>query len=365
MKINYKMDSIASFKKYYEYGYFAWPSITKLDDNTLVVGVSGFRRHHLCTDGKIVVYYGSKDGKKWSTPRIIEDSQIDDRDTGVLCIGNNNILVSWFTGGHFKANWDNDEKTNMAVSFWSKSKFDYYSGSFVKITSDKGTKFSKKIRVGVTSPHGPIRLEDGSLIYLGNIFGNETKVPELMAIKSNDNGKTWENLGKIPYSDEEFINKSYHEPHIIELNKNKLLAVIRDQSEYVSVGKVYRVLYSKSYDNGVTWEKPLPLGIEGSPPHLMRHSSGALICTYGFREYKDRGVAFKNSGSGQRVIISYNNGKTWSKPYNISDHINNVDLGYPATVELEDKSLYTVYYQQESENHHPGLLYSKWELPKE
>jgi len=363
MKIEYQMGVIASYKAFYEYGYFGWPSVTKLEDGTLVAGVSGLRRHHVCNDGKILLYYGNSDGTKWSCPRIVEDSQIDDRDTGVLCIKGNDILVSWFTGQHFYANWENDEKTNKAVSFWSKEKFDYYNGSYVKISKNDGEEFSENIRVNVTTPHGPIKLKSGALIYLGNTFVKAKKAPEIKAIRSDDNGYTWYDLGSIPYnSAEQFVHKAYHEPHVIELSENELFAVIRDQSTYKETGKVFRVIYSNSHDNGKTWDDPQSLNIEGSPPHLLMHSSGALICTYGFRELDF--VKEKNSGSGQRAIISYDKGRTWSKPYIISDHIGTYDLGYPCTVELNDGSLYTVYYQRESNKHHPGLLYSKWKLPK-
>lgn len=361
MKAVYKMGAIASFEKYYEFGYFGWPSVAKLEDGALVAGVSGLRRHHLCINGKIVLYYGSKDGNQWSCPRIVEDSQIDDRDTGVVAVGGNDVLVSWFTGKHFTAKWDNDEKTTTAVSFWSKEKFEHYHGSYVKVSKNGGKEFSEKIKVGVTAPHGPIKLKNGSLIYVGNTFNDGLDFPEIKTIRSDDNGFTWYDLGVIPYSDDAFVNKAYHEPHVIELENNHLFAVIRDQSTYEDIGKVFRVLYSHSYDNGLTWDKASPLGVVGSPPHLMKHSSGALICTYGYREQHDPNP--QNTGSGERAVISYDNGKTWSEPYLISDHIDNGDLGYPCTVELDDHSLFTVYYQRESSEHHPGLLYSTWELP--
>jgi len=356
---NYVMGKIASFPKHYEYGYFGWPSVAKIEDGTLVAGVSGMRRHHLCTDGKIVLYYGSKEGLSWSAPRIVEDSQIDDRDTGVLCIEGNDILVSWFTGNHFKASWDLDDKTQKAISYWSEEKFRDYSGSFVKVTSKNGKKFSDKIRVGVSAPHGPVKLNDGSIMYMGNVFDKDGKYPLVEVIKSSDGGYTWEKVGQVPYADG-ITHKAYVEPHMIELLNGTLFGVIRDQSEYEDIGKVFRVLYTVSSDRGKTWAVPKPIGVEGSPPHLMMHSSGVLICTYGFRAYdcvKDTG-----EGSGQRAILSYDNGKTWSEPRKISDHIGNWDLGYPCTVELEDKSLFTVYYQQEDSEHHPGLLYSKWSI---
>lgn len=356
---NYTMGTIASFPKHYEYGYFGWPSVAKTEDGNLVAGVSGLRRNHLCVDGKIVLYYGSKDGHSWSTPRIVEDSQIDDRDTGVVCLSGNEILVSWFTGNHFGSAWNLDEKSKKALSFWTEEKFDEYSGSFVKVTSDNGKKFSDKIRVGVSAPHGPVKLKDGSLMYMGNKFDRKKKYPQVEILKSCDGGYTWEYVGTVPYGSG-ITKKFYVEPHMIELPDGSLLGVIRDQSTYEKQGKVFRVLTTRSEDRGKTWSVPQPLGIEGSPPHLMMHSSGALICSYGYRAFD--WLKNNDGESGQRAVLSYDNGKTWSEPRRISDHVGNHDLGYPCTVELDDKSLFTVFYQKQDENHHPGLLYSKWNI---
>ncbi len=40
------------------------------------------------------------------------------------------------------------------------------------------------------------------------------------------------------------------------------------------------------------------------------------------------------------------------------------DLGYPATVELADGSLFTVYYQQAAGGEKCSILYSRWRLPE-
>ena len=41
----------------------------------------------------------------------------------------------------------------------------------------------------------------------------------------------------------------------------------------------------------------------------------------------------------------------------------NGDLGYPATVELSDGSLFTVYYQAAVHDEPTGIMYTHWELP--
>ena len=38
------------------------------------------------------------------------------------------------------------------------------------------------------------------------------------------------------------------------------------------------------------------------------------------------------------------------------------DLGYPATVELSDGSLFTVYYQRVPGDRQDSILYTRWEL---
>ena len=45
---------------------------------------------------------------------------------------------------------------------------------------------------------------------------------------------------------------------------------------------VYSPFTKVSHDDGHTFTKPHPVGLEhGSPPHIMRHSSGVLIASYG------------------------------------------------------------------------------------
>ena len=48
---------------------------------------------------------------------------------------------------------------------------------------------------------------------------------------------------------------------------------------------------------------------------------------------------------GTYAVISGDGGKTWTREYALSEPIDNNDLGYPATAELPDGSLVTVYYQ--------------------
>jgi sialidase-1 len=107
-----------------------------------------------------------------------------------------------------------------------------------------------------------------------------------------------------------------------------------------------------SVDGGKTWSAMKPTGVLGSPPHLVRHSSGVLVCVYGYRA----------PGFGQRVLLSKDDGATWEN-WIIRDDAPHSDLGYPASVELSDGNIYTIYYQAASKDEKCSLMWSRWRLP--
>jgi sialidase-1 len=114
------------------------------------------------------------------------------------------------------------------------------------------------------------------------------------------------------------------------------------------------ILQTESEDGGKTWTAPWPAIRHGGPPHLMRHSSGVLICTYGYRE----------TPFGQRVMLSGDDGKTWETDYILRDDGPDRDLGYPGSVEMPDGTIFSVYYQKIADaTEKCSLLWSRWELP--
>ena len=85
---------------------------------------------------------------------------------------------------------------------------------------------------------------------------------------------------------------------------------------------------------GRTWSVPTPLGFHGSPPHLLAHSSGALVCVYTNRgtEQTDPGAAKSLrattfTGFGQRAMISWDKGCTWVYDYVLRNDGVDQDLG--------------------------------------
>ena len=94
--------------------------------------------------------------------------------------------------------------------------------------------------------------------------------------------------------------------------------------------KKFSIYQSVSVDGGKSFSVPVRLLGEcgGAPAHLMKHSSGVLISTYGYREQP----------YGIRAMLSKDGGKTWQTDLVLWDKGVNGDLGYPCSVELSDEA---------------------------
>jgi hypothetical protein len=348
------------------FGYFGWPTIARMEDGTLVVASSGLRTEHVCPFGKTVLNFSKDDGKTWSPPQVINDSPLDDRDAGVISLGGKSLLVTWFTsdtrqyfsGLRKKMSPDNIAAWEKILNTWTDEVMKQWLGSWVLIMDDRQT-WSKPIRVPVTAPHGPIRLSNGDLLYLGKLrsqTGDLLRTGEIVACRSKDGGRTWTPLGSVPVCDgTRLVN--YYEPHVVEIEGGKLIGMIRFQyhgKDDPAKDQInFTIFQTESEDGGKTWAKARPTGVHGSPPHLLRHSSGKVICVYGCRR----------PPYGQRAMISADGGKTWETDWILRDDGPDSDLGYPASVEMPDGSIFTIYYQKYKAGEKCSLLWTRWRLP--
>lgn len=353
------------------FGYHAWGTVTKLTDGTLVAGCSGGRVYHVCPFGKSMLFFSHDDGETWSAPMIVNDSWMDDRDVGLTALPNNGLLMSWFTLGYDIL----DERDAILKTIYSESEYQLVNayraaaycdpeqtpGSFVRLSRDGGMTWGEPVRVKVTAPHGPILRKDGSLLYLGKSADVPSEAGDVIAYRSVDDGQTWEELGHVPQMQGASL-KYMCEPHAIELESGRILGAIRyEGGSFKDRDQRYRqwtILLTWSDDGGITWNEPYAMDVCGSPPHLMRHSSGAILMSYGVRTTGEQ---------SERVKISWDEGKTWTQDVVVFDNVPDWDMGYPSTVELQDGSLLTAYYQKYQEgdviDKKASFLYTKWQLP--
>ena len=71
---------------------------------------------------------------------------------------------------------------------------------------------------------------------------------------------------------------------------------------------------------------------------------------------------YRRKPFGNQARISEDHGRTWSAPITISADGHSGDLGYPSTVELDDHSLLTVWYEQLKDNPYAVLRQARWRL---
>ena len=377
---NQQLDSshgiVASYPNQF-YGYFGWPTLTRMPDGTLLAAASGLRNYHVCPFGRTTICTSNDNGNTWTSPKVINDSPFDDRDAGILSIKENDLILSWFTTDNRSAIPSKYEKSlsDWEAKIWEQGMSSMtdqavtdFVGSWIRTSANAGLSWSEKVRVSVSAPHGPIKLSNNDLLYLGTetdrdrletLQAGPPSPKQITAIKSTDFGKTWIKLGNVPTNPNTFTG-SFNEPHCLELSDGKILGLIRNDPnshEYKTrqPGETDFTMYQTiSEDGGTTWSEAAPLGFHGSPPHLIKHSSGKIICVYSYRE-KPYGI---------RVMISQDNAKSWAYNYIIRDDGVHPDLGYPSSVELSDGSIITMYYQKlNSVDEKCSLLFTRWKLP--
>ncbi len=332
--------------------YIGWPSITKTKSGELLVVFSGDREAHVCPYGVTQIIRSSDNGKTWSQPETINDTPLDDRDAGILETRNGTLLVNWFTSLAFdnERYFENHPDYKQITKKLDENTKKYWLGNWTRRSTDNGKTWEDPVKQLVSAPHGPIELSDDRLLYVGTAFKDGEKF--IGVEQSTDDGKSWQMISSIPLSEEDDIAKA-HEPHVVELKSGKLLVMFRYNPSDHSQSYLRQ---SESSDGGKTWTTSHKTNIWGYPPHLIQLKNGWILNSYGVRR----------EPFGEKACISKDRGKTWEidKEIMISPAMNG-DLGYPASVQLDDESILTVYYQVAKKGEKTSLMSTKWRLKED
>jgi hypothetical protein len=342
--------------------YHGWPTLARRRNGQLLLVCSGGREAHVCPFGRVEWMRSNDQGKTWTWPQVLLDSAIDDRDAGVVETSRGSILVTTFTSLAFEPILQQAESRPAAdAQAWPKEKLARWRaardrldrsqrlkdlGVWMLRSSDGGVTWSARYDCLVNSPHGPITLADGRLLYAGKHLW---RAPERNgACVSSDDGESWQWLGSIPARKGD-DPKQYHELHAVEAADGRILAHIRNHNSANNL----ETLQTESSDGGKTWSEPRSIGVWGFPSHLLRLKDKRILMTYGHRRRP----------LGNQARISTDHGRTWSEALIISDDGVSSDLGYPSTVELEDGSLLSVWYELTKESRGKAVLrQAKWRI---
>ncbi len=348
------------------FGYSAWPSVARDEEGNILVACSSNRIMHVCPYGKVLVVKSKDEGKTWSCPIIAIDTPLDDRDAGILNVGGGRLILSTFNNTREdQRRWANGGKygtktlIDLALAYLpavSDAQEKKYIGSLLSISDDNGFSWGDPFKVPVTAPHGPNLLKNGSLIYAGNPYHSEPEVPGFpIAIYLSDNNKEFNKIADISVCLEQ-PDVQYAEPHIIELPNGRIVLHIRiDELGKCYEERLFSICQSTSDDRGKTWTAPILTGATGAPPHLLYHSSGTLISVYGRR----------TPGYGIQAMFSRDDGDHWDTDYYIWDQGENPDLGYPASIELDNGDIFTVFYAMKTDERLCSILWTRWRIPDE
>ena len=341
--------------------YHGWPTVARRANGQLLLAYSGGREQHVCPFGRVELMSSKDGGQNWTWPQVLLDSPTDDRDAGALETAKGSLLVTTFTSLAYEPILQKAEQKKPGepgtwpperLADWRAARDRLTAGQrraelgqWILRSTDNGLNWSSRLPTIVNSPHGPTQLADGRLLYAGKELWTEQKRNGVC--ESLDDGLTWRWLAEIPARPGDKA-KLYHELHATETRDGKLIAHIRNHNS-ANEGET---LQTESADGGKTWSVSHSIGVWGHPSFLLRLRDGRLLMTYGHRR----------PPFGNQARLSTDGGNTWSAPLIVSGDAPSGDLGYPSTVELEDGSLLTVWYEALRVSAPAVLRQARWRL---
>ena len=334
--------------------YFGWPTVKRLRNGRLALGASGYRMEHICPFGKAVLSFSEDEGKTWTVPAPIIDTVLDDRDAGLCPFGESGLIVTSFNNtrqmqkgwinGHINRRTEAEKDYVLGyLSLISDEQEQAALGSTYKVSYDNGVTFGPLKISPVTSPHGPIELKDGRILWVGTQFYSQDGHSKVDAYEMDLQGGMVK-IGSVENVELDGKEYDFCEPYTVELTDGTLICHMRTNR--------FSTFQTVSKDGGRTWSKPKKLWEDtlGAPVHLMELADGSILGTYGFR----------NEPYGICAMLSKDKGQTWDIQNHIYINPFSADLGYPCTVELRDGSLLTVFYAIEKAGGPCVIMQTRW-----
>ena len=285
--------------------YQAFPDACRMQSGDIIVCFyAGYGHVSLPTaewpkGGRICTARSSDEGRTWSKPTVLFDDELDNRDPHIAQLADGTLICTYF-------------------SYWKVGEATRYQTLAVRST-DGGATWGTKgqpVTPEMWAESAPVREMPNGTLLLG-VYAEGANGSFGGVVRSTDHGKTWSE--PIPIGKEANLPLDA-ETDVILLKDGTLYAALRSSS--------INMHYATSPDLGLTWSAVKDIGFKAHSPHFTRLSTGEIIMTHRL--------------PATAMHVSRDECRTWAGPY----QIDSVGGAYPATVELKDKTVLAIYYEE-------------------
>ncbi|MCI0513602.1 glycoside hydrolase [candidate division KSB1 bacterium] len=302
-------------------GYF--PVIAANARQEIFIVLRGGARHMGVT-GRLDLVTSTDGGMTWSQPRVLVDSEKDDRNPAFGITHNGTLVLAY----HWQAGYDETgkwapapEKQDTKITFSADGGQSWEPPILLQLEIQRGN-----------SPFGKMFTDAKGTLYMP-IYGAKNPEPGVrvkfdpnysFVLGSSDDGRTWTEVGTLA--------PGLNEAAYLILPNGEWLAAARSQLK-----EEQAIYLCRSADQGQTWSTPARIteAME-HPPDLVRLGDGSILLVFGVRHQP-----FSIQG-----MLSRDQGHTWLQTRLLfADQLPGTDIGYPSTVRLKNGRLISVFYQ--------------------
>lgn len=224
---------------------------------------------HVRDTGRILGVHSDDDGRTWSAPRPLVDTELDDRDPMLTTLSNGDLLLQYF-----RTDWSRSPWRVAGVQVIRSTDGGSSWGEPVEVDSTMVTETTQRwggYLAGHVASHGRIReLPDGDL--LSPVYGVHAgdRYHSAAVVRSTDGGLTWPRatevtLGRSP-------GQAYLEPVLTVLPGGRVTALLRTEQQ---------AELTSSDDGGRTWTAPARIDLWASSADTATLSDGSVLLAYG------------------------------------------------------------------------------------
>ncbi len=303
-------------------GYF--PVLCRLDDGRLAAAVRG-GAPHIGVGGRLDWIESSDGGQTWSAPRVLVDSEWDDRNPAFGQTADGTICLAYAEAQSYNARGEWDPSAGGFVFFYVLS-FDggeTWTPKKPLLTPfpEGGSPYGRIVMTAegeaLMSVYGAVNESNASLFVTGRPEGTDA----CGFLRSADNGRTWAAFTPVA--------RGYNEMTLLPLPDEALLAFARSDSDQ-------HVAVLRSEDSGMTWSDPIPLTLGSQhPADAALLPGGDVLVVYGNRLAPFGVQAFRADPDGDMTTVPH---------FALAKDSKNTDQGYPSVVVRSDGRAVVLYY---------------------